>query len=381
MIYLTALLFNLGQLGRISFLNQEVNIYAYELFIFFHLLFLVIKYRFLLFKTLYKKYKLYLAFLLIVLITPYLTLHSRFSLKESIIGSLYLMRLFVYFSYFRYLFYDLKTNKSKISVIKKSLLLLIICVGIISATQYLFFPSLWGLKYQGWDPHLYRVFGTFFDTYLSGAVLGLVVMFIIDNYFESYYGKFAFIIFLLLFIGTFSRAAFLSLFLSLIFMFSTSKRFKNRGLFFIGILLLSIFIFVLYPKPFGEGVNLYRSFSVVSREKDYSKGIKTFKKHLLFGVGYDRLRYERKSGTTSNSHALSSFHSSYLTILSTTGVLGFILFVYFIYLIWAGNFVFRKYLFFVLIFSFFDNVILHAFIIFVLGILFLWTYSYKKRLR
>ena len=45
LFYLISFLFSLGQLGRISFFNQQVNFYLYEVFLTFFFLILLAKYR------------------------------------------------------------------------------------------------------------------------------------------------------------------------------------------------------------------------------------------------------------------------------------------------------------------------------------------------
>ena len=57
LFYITAFLFSLGQLGRISFFDQQVNFYLYEVTLTLSLLILFVKYRFLPVKEAWKKFR------------------------------------------------------------------------------------------------------------------------------------------------------------------------------------------------------------------------------------------------------------------------------------------------------------------------------------
>lgn len=86
---------------------------------------------------------------------------------------------------------------------------------------------------------------------------------------------------------------------------------------------------VLVPKPFGEGVNLLRVYSIKSRAADYQVAIETWKQKPLFGVGYNRIRYERPDREEDMkkygySHAGSAFSSSFMTMLAAGGIVGFL---------------------------------------------------------
>jgi O-antigen ligase len=129
-------------------------------------------------------------------------------------------------------------------------------------------------------------------------------------------------------------------------------------------LVLLISLVFIAPKQFGEGVNLTRTFSIFSRVKDYQDGLKLFLERPIIGYGYNRLRTVKKDYT---SHSGSAFSSSYLTILVSAGVMGFISLIGLMRLIWtktAGKY--RSVLIFLATISFFDNVFLHPFILYLL---------------
>ncbi|MFH0979866.1 MAG: O-antigen ligase family protein, partial [Candidatus Roizmanbacteria bacterium] len=122
------------------------------------------------------------------------------------------------------------------------------------------------------------------------------------------------------------------------------------------------------PKPTGEGVNLTRTFSIISRVEDYREGINLFIKKPILGYGYNRLRYVRN---IQDSHAGASFSSSYLTILVSSGIMGLIGLMSLVRLIWKKKKNFRFLLLFLAVVSLFDNVLLHPFVLFLSGVLFI----------
>lgn len=350
LFYLTAFLFSLGQLGRISFFDQQVNFYLYEVVLTFSLFTLFYKYRFDPIKEAWKKYKpvfFFLSILLISLITGW----TKYNLFENTVAVLYLYRLHLYSIYFFYLQYHIKLNSNFSKVIRKGIFTIAILTIISTLVQYFFYPDLRNLLYQGWDPHLYRTFGVFFDTSIAAAIFGVLFLTINQPVIK--------IIFLILIALSFSRAIYLGLSLTLIYIFIQKKQFKKIILF---LLFFIILIFVI-PKPSGEGVNLKRLYSVASRAEDYRQGINLWKNNPLIGYGYNRIRYIKNSDSV---HSGSAFSSSFLTILVSSGILGLISFVWTLWSLRSSNKIAPILLIFLSVTSFFDNILLHPFILFLL---------------
>ncbi|MBI3443330.1 hypothetical protein HY008_01540 [Candidatus Woesebacteria bacterium] len=170
--------------------------------------------------------------------------------------------------------------------------------------QYIALPDVRFLKYIGFDDHYYRLIGTFLDPNFTGLVLaGLVIL-------SPWPLLFVPLIGLAL---TFSRASFLSLAAGLIYLAIIKKQFKLLiSLFLLGLILY------LVPKPFGEGVNLFRSFSIISRFENQTEALKLFATSPLFG----------------NSNFASRVDNSYLYVLATTGIIGFAAFLNFLKASW-----------------------------------------------
>jgi O-antigen ligase len=164
---------------------------------------------------------------------------------------------------------------------------------------------------------------------------------------------------------TYSRGTFLAFFIVVLCMV-----FKKRMVIGAGLLLpILIAIYILLPRPYGESVNLLRTFSINSRIQNYKEGVTIWAHNPVIGVGYNRIRYERnKSDFTdnidlSNNHAGASFHSSFLIILATGGVIGLVLYIMFLISVSKrGNMALWSTVFLSLL-SLTDNVLLHPFVL------------------
>ncbi|MFA6533371.1 MAG: O-antigen ligase family protein, partial [Patescibacteria group bacterium] len=343
---------SLGQLGRVSFFNQQVNFYLYEVFLFASLFFLFLKYRFEPIKYFWNRFKPFLIFLCLLL-ASILIGWTKYSIFENLVGLLYLYRLHLYFIYFFYLQYHIKSEKNFLKVIKNGFFLIAVLTVISTLIQYFFYPDLRNLIYQGWDPHLYRTFGLFFDTSIAAAIFGIFFLTINQPVIK--------IIYLILIALSFSRSSYLGISLSLIYSFINQKQFKKIILFFVFFTALVFFI----PKPSGEGVNLKRLYSITSRAEEYRLGFNLWKNKPLIGYGYNRIRYIKNN---SSIHSGAAFSSSFLTILVSSGILGLLSFIYVLWSLRKTNKVAPVLLIFLSIVSLFDNILLHPFILFLLFI-------------
>ena len=366
LIYLIFFLFSLGQVGRISLLNNQINFYLYEQFLLIFFITLFIKNKF---KPLIKnrnKFKWILLFLIWIVLT-YVTTYYKCSNSCNVIPLLYLLRTGFYFLFivYSYKFFNLNLKKQ----INKGILLFIFLTGAFSIIQYFFYPNLRNLIYLGWDPHVYRTFGTFLDTSISSSIYGLILIYLFINYkkieLNKYFKNVLIIIYSILGLLTYSRIFYFSLFITLIYYLISKKKYFQTFLF---ILIIFTGIFSL-PRFQGESTNLKRTYSILSRTNDYNEGITLFKKSPIIGYGYNRLMFIReykKSFFNYPIHSLSSFQSSFLTIIVSSGIIGLILFILSIFEIGKLNNLLKLSAIFISIFSLGDNVILHPFILFLL---------------
>lgn len=87
----------------------------------------------------------------------------RFQLREIIIASFYLVRLITYFGFYLVLYRFRKQVDFKRCLIVCGMLLAVFGLG-----QYLIMPDMTSLTVFGWDPHYYRLVGTFLDPGFTG---------------------------------------------------------------------------------------------------------------------------------------------------------------------------------------------------------------------
>ena len=351
--YIASFLFSLGQLGRISLNNGQINFYLYEIFLAFIFIILFIKFRLAPLKQAFFKYKIIYIFFLWLLLT------SIF--RNNIISFLYLFRLMFYPLFFLYA-KQLKINKN---IIEKVLHVFIVLTLMTSFVQYFLYPDLRNLIYLGWDPHLNRMFGTFFDTSIAAAIYSIIFLFLFRS------KKYLFSIFpLVCLILTFSRSAYLVFGLTLLINFLLKNYIKYVLLIIVSFLL----IFVIVPKQFGMGVGLTRNFSIFSRITDYKNALTIWGKYPLTGIGYNRIANIKKQMKIFNQkenipvNSAGSFSSSYLIILVTSGIIGLLGFLEVLVKLWKDNYNMRPIILFIILLSFTDNIILHPFIMFLLGV-------------
>ncbi len=333
-------------LGRISFFGQQINGYGYEFVMLVILFFLVIKYRLKPLINAYKKNKYIFCFFTFILISFFFQI-GKYSLLENSVSFLYQIRFIFYFIFFFYI---------KDLIPKKVINFFIIITAIVSLAQYFLYSDLRNLIYAGWDPHLYRMFGTYLDTYVAVSIYGLIFFCLLFQK-RTLFNKVLLICYLIFIIMTFSRLGYLAFFVTLFFIYVKELK---KFLLIVGIALLVLF---LIPKPQGEGVNLTRFFSVSSRIVDYQTAVKVWEKSPLIGIGYNRIRYIKKDLI---SHSGASFHSSFMIILATTGIIGLCLFLLSLYKMVNYSLFSPFFLCFISLISLGDNSFLHPFVLFLM---------------
>jgi hypothetical protein len=238
------------------------------------------------------------------------------------IGFIYIARLLSYISFSCLVCY-LADNESVRLILIKTVFFSILIFMIFGIIQYIFFYDLRDLKFVGWDDHYFRLVSTLLDpgytviVYIVGFILTLKSR-IIGDISIKYTTAFLFIVSILL---TYSRAGYLALIAAALFLMASRKRY-----YIIAFILFSLLIFLL-PKPRSSGVELGRTFSILSRIRNTQETFKIFTKYPLFGIGYNNIcLYRIKMLNTDNpySHSCSGSDSSILLLLSTMGVLGFV---------------------------------------------------------
>lgn len=356
--FIGALLFSLlaGQFGRIELFGKLVNGYIQDPFVFLFLIFLIRQYGFTPLRNMVR-HTAALLFVLAVFLSFVLSLFD-YPPVSNMVAFLYLARITLYVFLGIYLHTLYRRKKTVVAGVEKLLGHFSIGLLLISVIQYLFFSDFWGLYALGWDPHLYRMSATYIDVYVAAAIYGIFSL-----YWYRRQKMLLALSFMTCLVFTFSRSAYVSFILSVLVFFVLQKKWRELMV----ALALFALLMVLVPKPFGEGVSLLRTASVNSRMRDYRMGIMMAQKKPLLGYGYNRIRYAKEkldlAKVDDRSHSVSSFHSSFLIILVTTGAVGLVSLLFLIIQYGMRNRGFAPILLYVCSMSLFDNVLLHAFVL------------------
>jgi len=359
LFFIFLVLFPFGQLTKIplSFLNlPEVHLYLTDVILFF----LVLTWGLWGIFNKKKRYQLpplakpiflfsFLAGLSLVVNSP------LFSGREVGVGFLYLLR-WIFYAGLYFLLFDLKKKLKWLNWKNIRCFLIIIgsAVGIFGLIQYFLWPNLKALEVLQYDPHFYRVVGTFLDPGFTGIILVFTLLLIIGRWFEEK-KKWLILLSLVIYSAlalTYSRASWLGFFVAMSLLSFYKKSWK-LFLLIIGVLVLTWF---LIPQPLGEGGKLTRTYTIQARFENIQQASKIIKQKPLLGVGFNTLRYYQKNLPTNQAGA--GIDNSWLFVLATTGAFGFLSYLW----LWGralkisrGNFVVLTSLSALMIHAFFLN--------------------------
>jgi len=261
--------------------------------------------------------------------------------REEFIAGLYLGRWAVYSGLY-FLIYDLIYNpKLKIPNFKLKILSWLITTGVVSAIlgllQYIFIPDTRFLEKYGWDPHLYRLIGTFFDPGFLGGILVLTLVLVTVRLWPVskssaakalISNRWLVIVWITLYVAlalTYSRASYLAYLVAM----GVISYYKKSPGFFLGVFLIGVITVFLLPRPEGEGVRLERESTIKYRIINWKQSLTIAQKNPIFGVGFNAYRFAQKrygfldTPEWQITHAGAGADSSLLFILATTGVVGF----------------------------------------------------------
>ncbi len=365
------LLFSFGQLGRLGLSELPIFGMVYEIFLGIALLFLLFKTRFSkeqFKKDLFIRTALFFSWLAISLVISLFF----YPLDQNILAVMYFLRLVGYVIFFWVFYTYIQKCKEVIPFYRGVIAITSLLVVVFSIVQYALYPNIGNLAYQGWDPHLYRLVGLFFDPPVTASVFFLLGSFLVLTLKERWMKITAVLVFVSLFFLTYSRGGFVALFATIAIYSFRKMKFKLLIAF---IALASILYFVI-PKNISEGLNLARTASIQTRIIDYNKAITIWKEHPVFGIGYNHIRAEKDKYEKepieelyNPSHASASFHSSFLMILVTSGVVGLVLFGGVLLSLGRISGYAMYSLIFLSIYSLTDNLLLHPFMLFLFSIL------------
>lgn len=249
---------------------------------------------------------------------------------ELLISALYLLRWIAYAGVYISIINLDSSFKKKIPAMITAMGAVVVGIGLL---QYFLYPNLRNLYYLGWDEHLYRLFSSFLDPNFAGAFLVLYLIFVLGIFIRnksSVYGLIS-VVTLVSTILTFSRSAYLMLFVGLLVsLFLYGK--KKLILGFIGLFLVSIVIVSVAGRG-NEGTNLLRITSTQARFPSAQNALTIFSKNPILGVGFNAYEFATiKYGLSKTSkfpnHSAAGTDNSFLFVLATMGVVGLISYLY-----------------------------------------------------
>jgi len=350
-LYLTAIVFFFGQLLRLNFLN--ISFPLLDIFIIalaainliFHLKT----------KTIQIKNRGFLYFLIFTWITFFI---NYFLYHNPIITPLfYLIRLTCLLSL---IIVPLSSQIFK-EKFKRFFLICLFSDIIFGFIQYLFWPNFIYFNALNWDPHTFRLVGTFFDPTFTGLIFLLFLLIIFFNKNINFRIPILIISYLAIAL-TYSRTSYLVFIIAFAFI---SMRLKQPKILITSILIIILTVLIL-PRLPGESTKLERTSSIFAKIENYKEGISVFSQSPLIGHGYNNLVYIRHINIP-NSHSNSGFDSSLLTILATTGLIGGLLFLTGIKdLFFHSDLLLQTLLLTVFIHSFFSNSLLYPWVLLIL---------------
>lgn len=349
LFYCLLLLFPLGQLTKLPINYPEVNLYAHDVILALLILFFILE-------KIFKKEKLFLPkatpSIFIFMFCSLLSLIFNFKnypLRDLSIASLYFLR----WSFYAFLYFFVCDLLKRKSGVRTNIIQMLVIAGftasVLGVLQYIFIPDIRSLTFLHWDPHYYRIVGTFLDPGFTGMIYVLALILIIVFYWEQiirFKNSIFYILWAIVYISlvlTYARSAYLAYLTAM----ATVAWFKKSFKFFLGVLILGIVTLLLLPRPGGEGVKLERKSTIFSRIESYKKGLKIAVDNPVFGVGFNTYRYAQKSygfldKGWQNTHSGAGVDSSLLFVFATTGILGLVSYVYLLIRLAVLNFPFKK---------------------------------------
>lgn len=198
--------------------------------------------------------------------------------------------------------------------------------------QYFFYQSLSSILYEGWDPHLYRMFSTFLDPNFTGVFYVLYFLLTLHMCWEQKSRQYKIglgVLSILGFFGvilSFSRGAYVDMGVGvLVYIFL--RGYKKVAISIPLVVVVIGFLFT-YFVPYGEGKNLFRTQSTHARLVSAENALTIFEKNPVWGVGFNSYRYAQHRYHLSNaynwedSHSGAGANNSFVFILATTGIFG-----------------------------------------------------------
>lgn len=347
--------FLFGNVYKFSFFSQDVHLSLLDtVVILLTILIIALKHKLITkklvaYRILFKPLLVFSGFSLASL----LIMGSGYGSTALVVGFFYWAR-WNFYSVFFILLSCYLSNQSKFRL----LTILGLGTAALGLLQYWAFPDVRNLAVSEWDPHYFRIVGTFLDPGFTGLILVFTLILISLRPFKSQ------LLNLLAWGGTYlalaltySRSSYLAYLIAMAYLAWVRK----SKLFFLLVVFLFLLTLSLLPRSSGgEGVNLERTSSIQARITNWQHSLKIISDHPSLGVGFNTYRYAQAnygfldSSKWLVSHAGAGADSSLLFVAATTGLVGLIVYLWYLSSLCRFPAV-RYYLFPLLVHSFFLN--------------------------
>lgn len=244
------------------------------------------------------------------------------AVREGAIASLYLIRWIAYAGMFLAVRGLVLKRFLSGKLLGQSMVVAGSTIAVFGLIQYLLWPDLKPLEVFGWDPHFYRVVGTFLDPGFTGLILVFTFLHLFS---EKDKRRSRLVIGGLVCLAlalTYSRSAYLALWVSSLVL----AWFRRKPKIAIAATLLLLVTVILIPRPAGEGGRLGRTYSVVTRFASWQQALNIFRENPVVGVGFNAYRYAARdygfARDWQENHAAAGADASLIFAAVTTGIVG-----------------------------------------------------------
>ena len=195
------------------------------------------------------------------------------------------------------------------------------------------FPNFEIFDYLEWDPHRFRLVGTFFDPNYSSVLLGFGITLSILVLLQLGMKNWQWILALALNFGALMATTSRTGLVALVVGVSTLIIFiRSRWAW--AFLIILVTSALLIPSVQSRLKHAFTDDSLRHRQESWTEGWQLTTENPVFGVGYNLLPNIRQETVLNpkllGSHTISGFDSSLLTISATSGFTGLILFLLFV---------------------------------------------------
>jgi O-antigen ligase len=314
--------FILGNIYKFSLFSPDIKINLLDLVIFVLIFSNLKKITSLIKLKPLKPYLVTMALFSFICLSSLVLKGYIYGLQAQLVGLLYLLRWVAYTSAFL-IFIDRPP----------SLLLIGGATAIVGYVQYFLIPDTRFLQLNNWDPHFFRLIGSFLDPGFTGIILVFTLVYLTLHPLKHWIlNTLSWATVYMAIALTYSRSSYIAFLFGIGFI-----SIKRKSYPLLVLSLLAMFLtYNLLPRPAGEGVNLERTSTIEARIINWKNSFKIFSQNPFLGTGFNVYRYVQKNqgllpqDDWLENHAGAGADSSLLFVAATTGVIGLVCYLFYL---------------------------------------------------